>query len=468
MPATRRSRARLWNETWWRQMNGIIPNRRDYSAYVDDRPQDGVFRVSREVYNDPDILEAEYRHIFESNWVFLCHEAHVPNPGDYFSTHIGRQPVFVVRKPGGGLAAYLNACGHRGATLVTARTGNKSEFVCPYHGFCFNADGKCTAVQSQKNGWKDETFDINQYNLKPLARLDSYRGLIFGSLAVDVPDLKDHLGAATRLIDIFVAPAPQDLEIVAGFSIYVMNCNWKIMHENGPDAYHVPAVHANFAAAVKYREQRTPHASGVAKTDTARVTGRIESASYDLGNGHTAFWHKRMDPGAFPIYAQKPALEKQFSPKQLEWILGRGRHMTIFPNLLLNDLASTHLRTYRPLSVDRMETMIWCIAPKGEPADMRAARLRKFEDFFLPSGMATPDDIAIAEAAQRASWALDNKWTVMTRGIEFKIDGPDVAARDLGMTPDASSNSWDHEIAMHGVYRRWVKMMEHGEEQHRV
>jgi benzoate/toluate 1,2-dioxygenase alpha subunit len=82
--------------------------------------------------------------------------------------------------------------------------------------------------------------------------------------------------------------------------------------------------------------------------------------------------------------------------------------------------------------------------------------------------MATPDDIAIAEAAQRASWALDNKWTVMTRGIEFKIDGPDVAARDLGMTPDASSNSWDHEIAMHGVYRRWVKMMEHGEERHRV
>ena len=71
------------------------------------------------------------------------------------------------------------------------------------------------------------------------------------------------------------------------------------------------------------------------------------------------------DPGAFPIYAQKAALEKQFTPGQVEWILGRGRHMTIFPNLLINDLASTHLRCYRPLSVDRMETMIWCIAPVG-------------------------------------------------------------------------------------------------------
>ena len=122
----------------------------------------------------------------------------------------------------------------------------------------------------------------------------------------------------------------------------------------------------------------------------------------------------------------------------MEWIIGRGRHMTIFPNLLLNDLASTHLRTYRPLAVDRMETMIWCIAPVGEPKDMRAARLRKFEDFFLPSGMATPDDVAVAESAQKASFALNSKWTNMGRGMDFKIDGPDAAARELGFSPQAS------------------------------
>jgi benzoate/toluate 1,2-dioxygenase alpha subunit len=189
--------------------------------------------------------------------------------------------------------------------------------------------------------------------------------------------------------------------------------------------------------------------------------------SYDLGNGHTAFWHKRHDPEAFPIYAERDELSKRFTPGQMEWIVGRGRHMTIFPNLLLNDLASTHLRTYRPLAVDRMETMIWCIAPVGEPADLRAARLRKFEDFFLPSGMATPDDVAVTEAAQRASHALDSRWTIMGRGIDFKIDGPDQAARELGMTPQVSSTSWDHEIAMQGVYRRWLQMMERGEERHR-
>jgi hypothetical protein len=89
---------------------------------------------------------------------------------------------------------------------------------------------------------------------------------------------------------------------------------------------------------------------------------------------------------------------------------------------------------------------------------MRAARLRKFEDFFLPSGMATPDDIAIVEAAQRASWALESRWTEMGRGYDpsFRIDGADEAAKQLGFVPKVSSNSWDHEITLQGVYRHWL------------
>jgi len=442
------------------------PNRRSFRSYIDDRPHDGVFRIDRAIYNDPEILEAEYRYIFEGGWVFLCHEGHIPRPGDFFATHMGRQPVFVVRKPDGALACYLNACGHRGATLVTARTGNATSFVCPYHGFCFDTAGQCTAVTARKTGWTDERFDITDFNLTPIARVDSYRGLVFGSLSADVPDLKEHLGAATALIDIFVAPAPQQLEIVAGFSIYQTRCNWKIMHENGPDAYHAPVVHNNFAQAVSYRDKRQSR-SGVAKTDTGRLTGRFESASYDLGNGHTGFWHQRRDPEAFPIYANKAELAKRYTPGQLEWIIGRGRHMTIFPNLLLNDLASTHLRTYRPIAVDRMETLIWCIAPAGEPPDMRKARLRKFEDFFLPSGMATPDDIAVAESAHKASFAFNSHWTNMGRGHDFRIDGPDAAARELGMSPKVSTNSWDHEVSMQGVYRRWLAMMERGRERDR-
>lgn len=430
-----------------------------YAQLIDDRPGDGIFRINRAIYNDPAVLEAEYRRIFEGGWLFLCHESIVPKPGDFFGTHMGRQPVFVMRTEDGAIAAYLNACGHRGSLLVKARSGNARILACPYHGFCFDTRGRCVSAPKRATGWP-ERFDLAQFDLRPIARIDSYRGLVFGSLTPDVPSLEEHLGAATALIDIFVAPAPQPLEIVGGYSIYQTACNWKVMHENGPDAFHAPVVHNNFAAAIAYREKHAG-AAGLRKTDTGRLTARIASASYDLGNGHTAFWHQRPSPEAFPIFQEREALARRFTPGQLAWIVERGRHVTIFPNLLLNDLASTHLRVYRPLGIDRMETIIWCLAPAGEAAEARAARLRKFEDFFLPSGMATPDDVAIAEAAQKASWAQASPWSVLSRGLASCHDGPDAAARELGFAPRVSSDSWDHEIAIRGVYRRWLEMMEH-------
>lgn len=433
--------------------------RKDFASYVDERPEDGIFQVSRDVYNDPEVLEAEYENIFERTWIFLCHESFIANPGDFYATHIGRQPVFVVRRADGKIDCFLNACGHRGALLVNRRVGNAQSFDCPYHGFCFDNAGKCISVRNKKTGWADD-FDIGHFDLTRIARIDSYRGLVFGSLCPEVPSLEDHLGGATKLIDIWVAPAPHPLEIVKGFCIYTSNCNWKVMHENGPDAYHAPVVHRNFAETVAFRESRQK-VEGVHRTERGRLTGRIESASYDLGNGHTAFWSQRLDPSVFPIHRQRDELAKRFTPAQLEWIIGRGRHMTIFPNLLLNELASTHLRTYRPLGPEKMETTIWCIAPAGEEPDLREARIRKFEDFFLPSGMATPDDVAICEAAQKASWAKAARGSDMSRGsgAAFSMNGPDEAARALGFDPVASSSSWDHEITLQGVYRQWRKMM---------
>ena len=433
-------------------------NGASYAELIDDRPQDGIFRIHRSIYNDPAILEAEYRNIFESGWLFLCHDSIIPRPGDYFTTHMGRQPVFVIRTEDGGIAAYPNACGHRGSLLLKPRSGNARSLACPYHGFCFDTQGRCVSAPKRATGWPAE-FPLSQFDLRSIARIDSYRGFVFGSLSPDVPSLPEHLGAAAALIDIFVAPAPQALEIVSGYSIYETACNWKVMHENGPDAFHAPIVHNNFAAAIAYREKRSG-ASGLARTDTGRLTARIASASYDLGNGHTAFWQERPSPESFPIAAQREELGRRFSPARLAWIIGRGRHVTVFPNLLMNDLASTHLRVYRPLGIDRMETIIWCIAPVGEPAEARAARLRKFEDFFLPSGMATPDAVAITEGAQAASWAHASPWSILSRGLSFCKEGPDNAARELGFAPAISSDSWDHEVAIRGVYRRWLDMMQ--------
>ena len=38
-------------------------------ALVDDRVDEGVFRVDRSIYTDPSIFDAEIERIFEKGWV---------------------------------------------------------------------------------------------------------------------------------------------------------------------------------------------------------------------------------------------------------------------------------------------------------------------------------------------------------------------------------------------------------------
>ena len=86
-------------------------------AVIEDESA-GVYRANRRIFTDEDIFELEMKHIFEGNWVYLAHETQVPNPGDYFTTYIGRQPVVITRDRNGKLHCLINACSHRGDAVV--------------------------------------------------------------------------------------------------------------------------------------------------------------------------------------------------------------------------------------------------------------------------------------------------------------------------------------------------------------
>ena len=154
-----------------------------FPSLVDDRPGDGVFRVDRRVYLDRDVFDAELVRIFESSWVFLCHESLIPRAGDYFATHIGRQPVFAIRREDGGVGCFVNACSHRGALLTRQRTGNARRLVCPFHAWTYDTEGRCVAIKDQRRGWPQADFDRRAFDLRPAPRVASYRGFVFASLA---------------------------------------------------------------------------------------------------------------------------------------------------------------------------------------------------------------------------------------------------------------------------------------------
>jgi benzoate/toluate 1,2-dioxygenase alpha subunit len=276
-----------------------------------------------------------------------------------------------------------------------------------------------------------------------------------------VEPIADYLGAAATWIDLLVEQSPEGLEVVPGSSTYVIRGNWKMQLENAVDGHHVSTVHRVFAATVGNREQRDG-TTGLAQTEGGRITGKVPSGAYDLGNGHMSIWATHTTPERRPVWRRKDWLEQTLPPEHVRWILTRGRNLSVFPNVMIMDNPSTQIRLMRPVSAQRAEVTVYCIAPKGEDPEARAARLRKFEDFYLTAGMATSDDMAALEDTQAGSWARAVRWNDFGRGMATMIEGPDEDAKALGFNPVSSSSSWENETLYFGFYRRWRDMMAAG------
>ena len=248
------------------------------------------------------------------------------------------------------------------------------------------------------------------------------------------------------------------MEIVPGSQSYMINGNWKLQAENGVDGYHVSTVHRVFARAMAKREALGDK-EGMRKTEAARITGSVSSGVYDLGGGHMLLWAERGNPEVAPLYENLEWLNNQYNQYKVDWMTMRGRNLFLFPNMHLMDQSSTQIRVLIPRAVDKTEVRVYCIAPKGESRSARAARLRKFEDFFMVTGMATPDDMAALEDVQRGSSGRLNRWNEMDRGRSLMIDGADADARNLGSQPISSNPNWDSETLFHGFYRKWAALM---------
>ena len=150
----------------------------------------------------------EMEKIWERIWVYCGHESQVPNPGDYYAVTIGRQPMIMVRQADGSVQVLYNRCPHRGVQVVGNLKGNTgSAFVCSYHAWSFHLDGSVRAIPLAK-GYEGTrmTRDNPDCGMKRAARVDSYRGFVFASLADDGPSLTEFLGEAQDRVRRHVRP----------------------------------------------------------------------------------------------------------------------------------------------------------------------------------------------------------------------------------------------------------------------
>ncbi|WP_034997759.1 Rieske 2Fe-2S domain-containing protein [Beijerinckia mobilis] len=424
-------------------------------AVIDD-PEKGIFRCRRDIFTDAELFELEMKHIFEGNWVYLAHESQIPEPNDYFTTWIGRQPVVITRDKNGSLHAIINACAHRGATLCRRKHGNKGSFTCQFHGWTFANTGKLLKVKDGKTGEYPASFNTEgSHDLKRIPRFENYRGFLFGSLNPDVAPLDEHLGGSKVIIDQIVDQAPEGLEVLRGNSSYVYDGNWKLQMENGADGYHVSSVHWNYAATMGHRNYNAEGTRAVDANGWSKSVGGV----YSFENGHILLWTKVLNPEVRPIYTHREELERRLGKERAGFIVGQTRNLGLYPNVFLMDQFSTQIRVVRPISVDKTEITIYCFAPKCENATERALRIRQYEDFFNVSGMGTPDDLEEFRACQSAYHAAEGVWNDLSRGATRWIEGPDENAKAMGLKPILSGDRSEDEGLFVRQHEYWAEML---------
>jgi len=431
----------------------------DYiDALLEEDREKGIYRCKRDVFTDPRLFELEMKHIFEGNWIYLAHESQIPDVNDYYTTQMGRQPIFIARNKDGELNAFINACSHRGAMLCRYKSGNKATYTCPFHGWTFNNSGKLLKVKDPKDAGYPESFDCDgSHDLKKVARFESYRGFLFGSLNPDVKPLVEFLGESAKVIDMIVDQSPEGLEVLRGSSTYIYEGNWKLQAENGADGYHVTAVHWNYAATQNHRKEK--EAGNEIRTMSAGGWGKQGGGFYSFENGHMLLWTRWANPEDRPLYERRDELAREFGAARADWMIGHSRNLCLYPSVYLMDQFSSQIRVAKPLSVDKTEVTIYCIAPKGESAEARASRIRQYEDFFNVSGMATPDDLEEFRACQQGFQGRSMPWNDMSRGARHWVQGPDEAARQIDLQPVLSGVRSEDEGLYVIQHRYWQEAM---------
>ena len=186
-------------------------------------------------------------------WLFVGHVSQIPGPGDFFLSRMGEESVILTRDREGGIHVLHNSCAHRGMRVCRADHGTTTTFRCPYHFWTYGNDGALVGVPKLKACYGDG-LDKSQWGLLPVAQVDTYKGLIFGTFNPDAPTLREYLGDMAWYLDTMLDRRAGGTEFIPGKHRWIIKTNWKVGADNNAgDNYHVAYAHGS---AMRVRLQR--------------------------------------------------------------------------------------------------------------------------------------------------------------------------------------------------------------------
>jgi len=390
-------------------------------------------RVHRKLYLDNEIFNLEMSRIFGKAWVYLAHDSQIPNVGDYVTTWIGLQPVLVVRHKDGRVYVLHNRCPHRGVMVVTDEKGNLGQTIrCGYHGWTFRTNGELL-LAPLKDAYTAQ-YDMSDQSLFGLARaprVDSHRGFIFASLAPlkdTLPGLSDFLGDAKKCIDLIADRSPEgELDLSGGVHKYIVRGNWKAQIENLNDNYHPPFSHAcTTDDSQRQFRRRYGDDSGIQleTTESGSKFDSVASIGLDWGSSYCGPLPFNHEARGGPIFdAHCAALNKKNSLERVKEIMTDMFHnVIVYPSVVMQ-LASTHVRTIRPIAPDHTEIRVYPILFKGAPDEINRQLIRYLNITHSAGSLIQSDDVEMFRRLQGGLSSEAQDWIWFNRHMKDDKEG---------------------------------------------
>lgn len=188
---------------------------------------DTVWREPVENYHSQERFDAEIA-LLRRRPVPFCPSAGLPETGSYIARKAAGTPLVVVRGRDGKVRAFINACRHRGMQVASG-SGCSRAFVCPYHAWTYDLEGKLKAIRGP------EAFpevNIEDHGLTEVSAQEK------GGIVYVMQEGEINSQMLENNLDYFTPEQEMFKEAEA-----TNKANWKLITETLLEGYHIKSLH---------------------------------------------------------------------------------------------------------------------------------------------------------------------------------------------------------------------------------
>ncbi|HEY5753382.1 MAG TPA: aromatic ring-hydroxylating dioxygenase subunit alpha [Chthoniobacterales bacterium] len=360
-----------------------------------DLPLNQSRTLPAEVYTSDTFFDWEARNVLRAGWLGLAHVSQIPKPGDFLNLDLLGEPLIVVHGKDGEFRVLSRVCPHRAMDIMPPGFGYDGHgpadakegkpgcghtrlFLCPYHHWSFELDGKLKACPEMHlaDGFRRDDVGLSTF------RCEVWHGFIFVNLDGKAGSVAEQFTELDRDIAGWNCA---DMKVVIEKE---WDCpfNWKVLVENFMECYHHLGAHCKTLQPLMPAKNTWTEAE---RAHSIRVNIPLKD---DVLEDMAAAYAQGTSVDFPPIRTLSARHQKQ-------WAVFLGQ-----PTLLLFAGPSS-MFWYRidPIGPDRSKLLTVCLANEEALADpefdrKRHAQVKMLVDFHM-------EDMEVCTAVQRGYYA---------------------------------------------------------------